>query len=134
MIARSLMPEGGENGAAGSGQAELLSHDRLAAIRARAEAATAGPWRADWKGTNHYEITSQASDNPYSFWVMTDSSARGEDLDFAAHARQDIPDLLAHAEALARRVADLEELARSLSERVHKQSELLSRRAEVQVP
>lgn len=51
--------------------------------------ATRGPWRADWRGTNHYEVTS--SGDPY--WIIhpEGGSDRGEDLDFIAFARTALP-------------------------------------------
>jgi len=56
----------------------------LSELERVARAATPGPWEADWLGTNHFEVHSLAAGA--EFWVLTDASAKGEDLDFIAAA------------------------------------------------
>ena len=79
-----------------------LTTEEVAAIRARCAAATPGPWRAYIEGRDH---TSGSS------FIMTgEGEVRGDDIelsgttladqDFIAHARQDIPRLLAEIQRL----------------------------------
>jgi len=79
-----------------------LTNEEVAAIRARCAAATPGPWRAYIEGRDH---TSGSS------FIMTgEGEVRGDDIelsgatladqDFIAHARQDIPRLLAEIQRL----------------------------------
>jgi len=79
-----------------------LTDEEIAAIRARGAAATPGPWRSYIEGRDH---TSGSS------FIMTgEGDLRGEDIelsgatpadqDFIAHARQDIPRLLAELQRL----------------------------------
>jgi hypothetical protein len=90
----------------------------LSAIEARAAAATPGPWREDWEGTNHFEVISDAADSP-RYWVLTVSSpnrqllihnaapCHGPDLTFIAHARSDIPALVAEVRCLEVALANM---------------------------
>lgn len=91
---------------------ERLTDEQLAAIRERADAATPGPW-----------ATALEVDHDGQYWVVTppDGSVlfsvckvghKGElkteeDAEFIAHARQDIPALLAHIDALTAELATL---------------------------
>ena len=51
--------------------------------------ATIGPWRSDWVGTHHYELTS----NGDQYWIIRPGERieRGEDLDFMAFSRSALP-------------------------------------------
>jgi hypothetical protein len=79
-----------------------LTNEEVAAIRARCAAATPGPWRSYIEGRDH---TSGSS-----FIMAGEGEVRGEDIelsgatpadqDFIAHARQDIPRLLAEIQRL----------------------------------
>jgi hypothetical protein len=76
---------------------------RLDDIKARAEAATPGPWEAGtWYGTEHKDQPA-----PGVYWPVDHESCdvwpwhNKADMDFAYNARQDIPALLAVAEAAA---------------------------------
>ncbi|MEM6274503.1 MAG: hypothetical protein AAF735_04605 [Myxococcota bacterium] len=79
------------------GEAEGLNDSELAAIEARCEAATAGPWvsyiegRDHTSGSNFIMTGSEDSRGP----DIELSGATNADQDFIAHARQDIPRLLA---------------------------------------
>ena len=44
----------------------LLDKIQLKRIKERSDAATKGPWKADWEGTNHFEITAPAAE---IYWV-----------------------------------------------------------------
>lgn len=87
-----------------------MTDEELAAIRARAEAATAGPW--EWLGDSdlhavtvyEYEPDEEARHDPTHLEyatekiIITDSGCyppEGADAEFIAHAREDIPRLLA---------------------------------------
>lgn len=81
-----------------------MTETELREIQARCEAASPGPWRACIEGRDHESGTS---------FVMTgEGPGRGEDLeipaattadmDFIAHARQDIPRLLAEVRRLCK--------------------------------
>lgn len=77
--------------------------------------ATPGPWRSDWRGTNHFEITSDAADG--SYWVVSPAhnccdqdlprwDAAGHDLDFIAALRNAWPALSAYVKALEAEVKE----------------------------
>ena len=73
---------------------ERLTDEQLAAIRARAEAATPGPWHvpggddggADWVDKANGDMVCQCTSY--------------RNAPFIAHAREDIPALLAHIDGL----------------------------------
>lgn len=75
----------------------MLSSEDRAEIQARADAATAGPWelaspRAD--GRNAVQKTGiDLYGKPVTEWIILDTHP--EDAEFIAHAREDIPKLLA---------------------------------------
>ena len=83
-----------------------LTDAELAAIKARCEAATPGPWKPYIEGRNHWSGS--------SFIMTGEGATRGEDIeltgateadyDFIAHARQDIPRLLEEVEGLRKLV------------------------------
>ena len=103
----------------------------LVAIRKRAEAATPGPWYVrllddDW-AMNLTAVSTQPGADGHEQWPEFDESTMvaatlvqhpryvdvtdehwDENADFIAHARQDIPALVAEVEGLRKRVADLE--------------------------
>ncbi|WP_090742742.1 hypothetical protein [Candidatus Nitrospira nitrosa] len=80
----------------------IISDEKLEEIRLRCEAATPGPWTSHIEGRDHSSGTS---------FIMTGCGGdRGNDIelsgstdadqDFIAHARQDIPILLAEVKRL----------------------------------
>lgn len=78
-----------------------MTHEELQAIKARAEAATPGPWRVDAGSEARYlraegESGALMSDTQYYPWTP---DAEG-DWQFIAHARTDVPDLVAEVERL----------------------------------
>lgn len=89
-----------------------LGPDQLAAIATRAEAATPGPWCTD----HTWDIYQGAEYVPgVSRWIgeMRRDVANEPfaDAEFIAHARQDVPALLAEVDRLRARIAGLEALA-----------------------
>lgn len=87
-----------------------MSDDELAAIRARCEAATPAPWESFVEGRDHlvgddFIRTGDLRDDCPDMYVTHESrSAPARDLDFIAHARQDIPRLLDEVARLQREV------------------------------
>lgn len=90
-----------------------MTPERIAEIRARAEAATPGPWIAERdcfdeeEGLVWHLFTKQDLENlwsdPIGLWAFffEESDANAEsNATFAAHARQDIPDLLVYIKEL----------------------------------
>lgn len=73
-------------------------------IRARCQAARAGPWKAFIEGRDHESGSSfiMTGGGPNRGEDIEMSGATLEDYDFIAHARQDIPRLLAEIDWLRR--------------------------------
>jgi hypothetical protein len=83
-----------------------MTAEELNAIRARAEAATPGPWR---QGTHAPHAVYREGENQGHI-AAAGPMARGTlaDVAFIAHARTDIPALLAHVDTLRAVVTDEE--------------------------
>lgn len=84
--------------------AEPLTAERLAEIKARAEKATPGPWFLRDEGT-FGEVLVQYRTEPHGFRFPVARAVRStpgyaESAEFIAHARQDVPDLVAEVERL----------------------------------
>lgn len=94
--------------------ADRLTDDQIAVIRARHEAATPGPWRFCYYGFNADYRDGDVRANCQPPNIVSDASER--DGVFIAHARQDIPALLAHAAALEAEVAGLRQVSAELCE------------------
>lgn len=85
---------------------DTISASELEAIKARCAAARPAPWTSHVEGRDH---TSGSS-----FIMVGNGAARGDDIelsgattadqDFIAHARQDLPRLVAEVERLRRRI------------------------------
>lgn len=78
----------------------MLNPQDIDAIRKRAEKATAGPW-------NHNEYRDRIWAGEDRFASVVWDMPSGDNCDFIAHARTDIPALLAHVEELEARLASL---------------------------
>lgn len=61
----------------------------LEQIRARADAATPGPWYVEQMGNHHEDVLALSEDGSY---VIAEHA--GDDAEFIAHAREDVPRLL----------------------------------------
>lgn len=86
-----------------------MDAERLAAIAARAEAATEGPWLSSHNITeNTYDVSVLYADGIGV--VIADCRRRAADAEFIAHARQDVPDLIAALQAAEAEVERLREL------------------------
>ena len=94
------------------GKATKVAANRLAVldtIRERADAATPGPWKVTWDGENDPD-GAWSAEWPWlirqdiypgkSVANLAEVEASTEDAEFIAHARTDIPVLLAHIDAL----------------------------------
>jgi hypothetical protein len=85
----------GENSIGGN----IMTEERLKEIDARAAAATPGPWELvdahdDYVRPEYYVVMKREAE--HGFWDMdTSLMTRPEEPDFIAHAREDIPDLVA---------------------------------------
>ena len=101
----------------------------LAAIRARAEAATEGPWENDYPEVGQH----WSRPEPWAKVVSTDvacmaycygGSAQGieneADAEFIAHAREDIPALLAEIDRLNATIQRVREIERRMDEYAHR--------------
>lgn len=85
----------------------------LAAIRARVEAATAGPWHAydanvDYDGPSRWAAANDAHltlDPRYDHLDVTVDCGTEQDAEFVAHARDDVPALLSEVERLRAELA-----------------------------
>lgn len=78
----------------------------LDAIRARVDATTAGPWEARMDEVRAAEIPATSKKcRRESFWLA--DTLGDEDATFIAHARTDIPALLAEVERLRAGIADI---------------------------
>lgn len=75
----------------------------LAAIQARADAATPGPWRIDGHEIVGRSTSRRTLQDP---WVA-DVDPVSADADFIAHAREDVTAMLARVEALEAETAKL---------------------------
>lgn len=89
--------------------------DRVEQIRARAEAATEGPWVIDSTEPSIWSprvivIGNYTAADLYESPAWEDGTA--EDLGFIAHAREDVPWLLAEVERLQRDVDHLRGIVR----------------------
>ena len=90
---------------------EPMTEEQLLAIKARAEAATPGPW-----GIEHVERRIWGGSERVCFLFGQDRRQNENNGVFIAHARQDIPDLLAEVERLRAEVARLKDEVASLEQ------------------
>jgi hypothetical protein len=104
-----------------------MTSEQLTAIRERCDAATNGPW--EWlREDADNDYSRKRLWNPHSSWILTARyTARRAgvtrtyvgvknlaDWDFTAHARQDVPDLLAEVERLQERCEKTERMVKHL--------------------
>ena len=76
-----------------------MNTEQLAKIRARADAATPGPWEVDARGEMSCKPNSVGYEYGYDILYLLEPHKSGmlakfDDADFIAHAREDIPALL----------------------------------------
>lgn len=81
----------------------------LATVRKRAEAATKGPWQtgATPRAGEVYFGTVVDPDDPTEPGVLLGSVGTEADAEFIAHAREDVPDLLAEIDRLTRALREI---------------------------
>lgn len=77
---------------------EFLDEERLAVIAARADAAAGGPWRPMLEGRDH---SSGSSCIRTSIGGIDFDGASDADIEFMAHARQDVPYLISELQRLS---------------------------------
>ena len=112
-----------------------LTPDDLAAIEAREQAATAGPWT--WRVSEDRRWVDIES--PHIDRVVA-TTHDDDTADFIAHARTDVPRLLAHVKAQAERIAELEALVSrsvaksALDSQVAEVTRLRERLAQIDTP
>lgn len=100
-------PTGAAETAANEAPTVLLSEETLAEIKARAGAATAGPWFDQITDEGYLRVTNDLSavNGICGFGDMEGTDGQDHDnAEFIGHARADIPALLAHIEALQDRL------------------------------
>lgn len=72
-----------------------ITKERLAEIKARCEAATRAPWDVVEIHPKHYHVSAALDEPP-----VAEVEYIIQDAEFVAHARQDVPDLVAEVERL----------------------------------
>jgi hypothetical protein len=82
-----------------------ITEAELAAMKARLAATTPPPWQASFEGRDHYSGDSVIFTGGQEIYISAEDYRGGgghfcADLDFIAHARQDIPRLIAEVERL----------------------------------
>ena len=77
-----------------------MSAPDLNAIRARAAAATEGPWRAEYSWEQGNCVVPGDAQSTREAFAVTRLYHQAADAEFIAHARQDIPDLCDEVERL----------------------------------
>ncbi len=83
-----------------------MSDDELDEMERRVAAASKRPWesfvegRDHWSGDNFIRIGGLDDDEPDMYVMRDETPAATTDLDFIAHARQDVPRLLAEVRRL----------------------------------
>lgn len=99
----------------------MLTQKELAAIRERAERATEGPWSVYYgRAFSHERFDSDGDKRlptgigqvfiSHDHWDGNYFDASDEDIEFIAHAREDIPKLLAEIERLQRLVTAMDDV------------------------
>ena len=81
----------------------MLSQNQLDEMIRRCEAATPGPWQACWEGRDQFGGESVILTPTGDLYLTPGRSLA--DHDFIAHARQDVPTLLAEVERLTQLLA-----------------------------
>ena len=77
---------------------EPMAQERLDAIQRRVGSAAEGPW-AHWRGWNQWDNCIK-SDTDEGMYTVAEVISEAGDAQFIAHARTDIPALLAEVERL----------------------------------
>lgn len=77
-----------------------MTREELERIRERVENATRGPWRATGDGGITFPLGNSGSYAPIVSFAEDEAFIVEDDAEFAAHAREDVPSLLAEVERL----------------------------------
>lgn len=102
-------------------KSEQMTPERLAAIKARADAATPGPWKTGeddftkhtiYAAKDRATIIVQRRDDSDMFWnSIIPLKQTFSDAAFIAHAREDVPALLEEVERLRKQLDGLKKIA-----------------------
>lgn len=100
---------------------ERLSRERIEEIAARAEAATEGPWEVGGGGGAHMDgtrdwYTVDCPWNERTKYRIGLAAMQLPEAEFVAHAREDVPALLAHIAALEAEIARLRAVVKAARE------------------
>jgi hypothetical protein len=95
-----------------------ITDDDLSAMKARMEATTPGPWTSYFEGRDHFSGDSFIQTSTQDIYITADDYAGGgghfaADQDFIAHARQDMPRLIAEVERLRAEVGRMAKAKKS---------------------
>ena len=92
-----------------------ITDRELAAMKARIEATTPGPWTSYFEGRDHTSGQSFIQTATEDIYISAEDYAGGgghycADQDFIAHARQDMPRLIAEVEKLQEQLRQVAKL------------------------
>ncbi len=89
-----------------------MTDEQLAAIRARCEASTPGPWKATKRGKDWWVMQEGGDTHMRGRVCLVDDNVPSSELDahFIAHARRDVLDMLAEVEKAKAQVASYSRL------------------------
>lgn len=82
---------------------EILSEEKIEEIRKRSQASRPGPWKSNIEGRDHYSGSNfimVPGDSSEMTTLEFSGKVTEADQDFIAHAREDIPALIAEIERL----------------------------------
>lgn len=88
-----------------------MTPEQLAAIRARLDAATPGPWIAEYSGDQGNCVIPHDALSTREAVCVTRLYHAAADAEFIAHARTDLETLLAEVEHLTQMIRDIDEAA-----------------------
>ncbi len=110
---------------AGRGKRGSVNEKRLDEIRKRAKKAVQGPWYAQdgiyCRADGRQQWIFHTEDGDYRHSTLSEEESEQEQRDneaFVAHARTDIPDLLAYVEMLKKKVNELEDYNSCLEDEI----------------
>lgn len=94
----------------------MLTPDQLAAIEARANAATPGPWRSMVIDADNATVWAGGNTARTSYRIARVDCRAADNVEFVAAAREDVPALLAEVKRLTALLDNAEQQLRYLAE------------------